>query len=175
MKNLFLALVFILLCVSCLKNEFDIANPDVGKFVQQLKEDSYNQYVLGEDGEKLWLKMPEFSKEHISSLLGYAKDTSQINKFPLNPISSGVPFPYDRQYIILGECLLWTIEGIRSDSLYGSLNPVLLESTSDGGLKGLKGEEILKVRDIYFEWWTENRNDAWQEINPLEGTPYAWY
>ena len=175
MKNLFLVLTLILFCVSCQKDDFDIDNPDVEKFVQQLKENSYDQYVLGENGEKLWLKMPKFSKEHISSLLEYAKDTSQIKKFPINPISSGVPFPYDRQYIILGECLLWTVEGVRNRFIYGSLNPVLLESTSDGKHKGLKGIGILKVRDIYIEWWTENQNDTWQEKNPLEETPYAWY
>lgn len=100
--------------------------------------------------------------------LEISNDTSYIKNFPLNPISSGVPFPYERQYIMLGECLLWTVEGIRNGSGYGSLNPVLVDTITG---RGLNGSEILTVRDHYQDWWSNYEQNGWKEKDPLEGTP----
>ncbi len=175
MKRFLLLTILTISCISCEKEKFDLNNPNVEKFVQQLKNGTYKCYEKGENGENLWLLMPKFTKTHVQSLIDFSKDTSHIKDFPVNPISSGVPFPYDRQYIILGECLLWTIEGIRNGSGYGSLNPVLYDTTLIDNYKGLKGFEILMVRDIYQVWWSNYEKSDWKEKNPLHGTPYKWF
>jgi len=36
-------------------------NPEVEKFVQQLKNGTYDYYEKGENGEDLWLLIPNFS------------------------------------------------------------------------------------------------------------------
>jgi hypothetical protein len=174
MKKLLLILMT-LGCFSCQKVAFDLNNPDVETFVQQIKNGTYNQYKKGDKGENLWLLMPKFTKDHIQSLIDFSKDTASINNFPLNPISSGKPFPYDRQYIILGECLLWTVEGIRNGREYGSLNPVLLDTTLANNFKGLKGVDVLKAQDLYQIWWRTYANSDWQQQNPLKNAPYKWF
>ena len=173
MKNLTYIAILILFCFGCKKDVFDPNNPNVALFVQQIKSGTYDCYQQDENGEKLWIVMPKFTKDHIQSLLDFSKDTSHIMIFPTNPISSGTPFPYDRQYIILGECLLWTVEGIRNSSGFGSLNPILIETTDDQ-FKSLNGIEILIVRDLYQDWWTNYKNQNWKEKNPLERKPYLW-
>jgi hypothetical protein len=172
MKKLCLLLMIIAFFTDFQKQTFGLNNPDVGKFVQQIKDGTYNNYKKGEKGENLWLLMPKFTKVHIQSLIDLAQDTTSIKNFPLNPISSGTPFSYDRQYIILGECLLWIVEGIRKSREYGSLNPVLRDTTNN---KGLKGFEVLKVRDAYQIWWRTYANSDWQQQNPLKNTPYRWF
>lgn len=177
MKKLLFIAFLTLFCISCEKDEFDINNPDVQKFVQQIKKGTYNCYEKGENGENLWLIMPKFTNNHIQSLIDFSNDTSHIASFPLNPISSRTPFPYGRDYLILGECLLWTVEGIRNGYGYGSLDPYLIDTTLDESdkFKGLKGDEILIVRDIYKDWWYRFKNEDWKTINPLENSSYVWF
>ena len=67
--------------------------------------------------------MPNFTERHIQSLIDFSKDTSHIATYPFNPISSRTSFPYGRNHCILGECLLWTVEGIKNGYGYGSLDP----------------------------------------------------
>jgi hypothetical protein len=119
--------------------------------------------------------MPNFVKHHIQSLIDFSIDTSHINDFPVNPISSRTPFPNDRQYFILGECLLWTVEGIRNGTGYGSLDPYLFDTTSIENPKGLKGYQLLVVRSYYKDWWSNFNGKDWKENNPLEGSPYRWF
>lgn len=177
MKKLVFVACIALCFMSCEKVEFDVNNPDVKKFVQQIKKGTYNVFEKGENYERLWLKMPEFNENHIQSLINFSKDTTHINKFPLNPISSRAPFPDDRNYFILGECLLWIVEGIRIDDKYGSLDPFLIDMSLAGieKLKGLKGSEILTVGDLYSDWWNNNKGGDWRNQNPLENTSFMWY
>lgn len=175
MKRITLIALLIFPILSCEKDKFDLNNPNVEQFVQQLKNGTYIQYEKGENGENLWLLMPKFTKNHIQSLIDFSKDTSHINNFPINPISSRTPFPNDRNYFILGECLLWTVEGIRNGNGFGSLDPYLIDITSGEVHKGLKGSGILIVRDSFQVWWSNFKDSDWKEKNPLDGTPYRWF
>lgn len=175
MKRITLIALLIFPILSCEKDKFDLNNPNVEQFVQQLKNGIYIQYEKGENGENLWLLMPKFTKNHIQSLIDFSKDTSHINNFPINPISSRTPFPNDRNYFILGECLLWTVEGIRNGNGFGSLDPYLIDITSGEVHKGLKGSGILIVRDSFQVWWSNFKDSDWKEKNPLDGTPYRWF
>lgn len=175
MKRITLIALLIFPILSCEKDKFDLNNPNVEQFVQQLKNGTYIQYEKGENGENLWLLMPNFTKNHIQSLIDFSKDTSHINNFPINPISSRTPFPNDRDHFILGECLLWTVEGIRNGNGFGSLDPYLIDITSGEVHKGLKGSGILIVRDSFQVWWSNFKDSDWKEKNPLDGTPYRWF
>lgn len=173
-------LVFLLLIVflpGCKDNDFDINNPDVGTFVKQLKSGTYNLYEKGENGENLWLLMPNFNETHIKLLIEFSKDTTHVAYFPTNPLSSRTPIPQGRDYFILGECLLWTVEGIRNQSGHGSLDPYLIDTSLDDyeKYKGLTGDEILVVRELYVDWWSSYRNSDWKARNPLEGSSYKWF
>lgn len=161
----------------CDKEEFDINRPDVETFVNLLKSGKYNSYKKGDNGEKLWLLMPEFSRNHIQSLIDFSKDTSRIVEFPINPLSSRSPFPEGREYFILGECLLWTVEGIRNGSGHGSLDPFLIDTEKDESIRymGLKNIEIIIVREIYQDWWNNYMDKDWKNENPLEGLSYRWF
>ena len=177
MKKLLFITLLILLCFGCEKEKFDIDNPNVAVFVKQLKDGTYDCYEKGETGENLWLLMPKFKANHISSLIEFAKDTSHITGFPINPISSRRPFPEGREYFILGECLLWTVEGIRNGYGYGSLDPFLIDTSLDESerYKGLTSNEILLVWGIYKQWWLDYEDNEWQDKNPLEETSYTWF
>jgi len=177
MKKLFIIIFLPLLYIGCEKEKFDIDNPDVSVFVKQLKDGTYDCYEKGESGENLWLLMPKFTSNHISSLNEFANDTSHISDFPINPISSRRPFPEGREYFILGECLLWTVEGIRTGYGYGSLDPFLIDTAlaESERYKGLNGDEILLIRDIYKNWWDNYKDGDWNDTNPLEETSYRWF
>lgn len=114
MKNLLLYIIIGLLIISCEREKFNLNNPDIKVFIQQLKNGTYKYYEKGEQGENLWLIMPNFTEHHIETLIDCSKDTSHIQDFPINPVSSLPPVPQGRDYFILGECLLWTVEGIRN-------------------------------------------------------------
>jgi hypothetical protein len=175
MKNLTFVAILILFCFGCKKDEFDPNNPNVATFVRQIKNGTYDSYKKNDNGEKLWPIMPKFTKDHIQELITLSKDTSHVEIFPTNPISSRTPKPEGRQYFILGECLLWTVEGIRNGTGFGSLDPYLIDTTLDYPYKGVSGKEILIVRDLYQDWWTSYKNQNWKDKNPLEGKPYRWF
>ncbi len=147
--------ILILSLLSCEKNVFDIENPDVEIFVRKLKNGTYNEYEKSETGENLWLKMPEFEKKHISKLIELAADTTHIRKFLINPVSSICPTPLGRDYFVLGEGLLWIVEGIITGKQYPSLSPYLINMSLPekdkytGISKGISAEEILQIQRIY--------------------------
>jgi hypothetical protein len=174
MKFLSLLLFTLILLGGCQKDNFNPKNPDVELFVYQLKNGTYNCYEKGEKGENLWLIMPEFKEKHIPELLELAKDTSHILNFPVNPMSSRTPVPYGRNYFILGECLLWIVEGIRNDKTFPSLDPYMVRISPEFNASGLSGAEILSVWQLYHNWWNTNKKGNWQKINPLEGNSYKW-
>lgn len=159
-------------------DELNLNNPDVGTFVNLLKKGEYPFYAKGDGGENLWLLMPKFTKEHIPELLEYAKDTTHIKSFPTNPISSKGPFAPGRDYYILGEGLLWIVQGIRSGSEYGSLVPYMVKSDQSEGIifTSLTTSEILEVRTKYLNWWKSYNDKASSVIaDPLENTKYQWH
>jgi hypothetical protein len=174
-KNILLSLLCITALWSCEKIRFDPAHPDVGKFVGQLKNGTYNTFEKGENGENLWLKMPEFTEKHIRSLIDYSADTSHINAFPVNPISSRMPYPNGRNYFILGECLLWAVEGIRNGTGYGSLDPYLTDTAHPGYDRGVSGRDVLIVNKLYNDWWNTFQDKDWSRQNPLEKSTYSWF
>lgn len=175
MKNFLIIAILTVFCTSCEKDEFDFDNPNVEKFVHQIKSGTYSSYAKGENGVNLWLIMPKFSEKHIQSLIDFSKDTTHISNFPLNPISSRNAYSFGRDYHILGECLLWTVEGIRNGSGYGSLNPCLIDATLIESEKGLNGAEILIIKDIYKNWWNDFKEKDWVHSNPLENSTYVWF
>lgn len=175
MKKLIIIPILILFFLGCKKAEFDPENPNVEAFVQKIKNGSYNCYVLNDQGGKLWPVMPKFTKDHIQSLITFAKDTSHISIFPTNPMSSRKPFPNGREYFILGECLLWTVEGIRNGNGYGSLDPYMIDFSKDDTAMGLDGKEVLIARDLYQAWWTAFKDQNWKETDPLDGKLYRWF
>lgn len=178
MKNLIIFIVFLPFFISCEKDDFNIDNPDIEQFVQQIKNGTYDKYKLGENGEKLWTIMPNFKKEHIPLLIDFAKDTSLVcpcNHFPTNPISSIPPYRINdnKECIMIAEYLLWCIEGIIEERDFASLTPILINQSFKEE-KRLLGGVILEVRELYLNWWeeygiTENTNNL-----PLEGTIYKW-
>jgi len=178
MKNLILFAVLLLFCVSCKKDDFNLDNPDVKQFVQQLKNGTYNQFEFAENGEKVWAIMPNFTKEHITLLINFATDTSLVSPcdhFPTNPISSIPPYRINnnKECIMLGEYLLWCVDGIIAERDFASMTPVLINQ-SYGDPKSLWGKEILEVQKIYQDWWTENNQSETTNKHPLEETNYRW-
>lgn len=159
-------------------NGFDINNPDVALFVSQLKTGIYSCYRTDIYSQYLWLAMPKFTASHIPALLEYAKDTTFISYFPSNPASSRTPYPSGRSNFILGECLLWIIEGIRTNVAYPSLDPYLVDTSKPTAekLKGLSKKEILDVRELYYNWWYGSAiPEWWLRTPPLSGTTYGWH
>jgi len=165
MKKNYLFFFFILMAFGCKKN-FDPANPDADQFVSMVKKGDFNPYEL-----------PKFNASHIDRLLELARDTSHINGFPGNPISSrsSLPAPDGRRYMILSECLLWTVEGIRNGSGYGSLNPFLIIPGET--VTSLNGKEVLEFRKKYQDSWEGSGKSLsqWSSENPLQNTAYRWY
>ena len=97
MKKAVLIILTVFMCFGCSDN-FDLEKPDANQFVLQLKNGTYNEYHLGEKGEKLWTIFPKFSMKDIPLLLKLANDTTIVNPydhFPTNPISSIPPFRSD--------------------------------------------------------------------------------
>jgi hypothetical protein len=176
MNRLIIFALTTLICFGCSK-EVNLVNPDVKLFVKQLKNGTYNNREMGENGEELWLQMPKFTSDHIRSLLDFANDTSSIADFPTNPISSRTPFPQGRDHFILGECLLWTIEGIRNGYGFGSLDPYLIDTAKPlpERYNGLSGAEILSVWNLYSDWWRTYEDSEWQDQNPLENSTFRWF
>ncbi len=172
--TLFLFLIIFAGLTSCEKNDFNIENPNVEIFVKQLKKGTYNQYEKNEKGESLWLKMPEFKKKHIYKLIELAADTTHISNFPINPISSRQPTP-GRDFI-LGETLLWIVDGIIKGVKYPSLDPYIINTSlpDKDKFKGISAKEILQVQDIYKEWWKNNKHKNQTTTYPLDNTPYRW-
>ena len=156
-------------------NGFDVNNPDVALFVSQLKAGTYSCYRTDIYSQYLWLAMPKFTATDIPALLEYAKDTTFITHFPSNPASSRTPYPSGRSNFILGECLLWIVEGIRTNTAYPSLDPYLID-TAKNSTSGLSKSEILGVRDLYYKWWWGSSiMEWWLRTPPLNGTTYTWH
>ena len=96
LSEFIILLTIILFSGSCTK-DFNFEKPGVDEFVSLVRNGKYTSGV-----------MPNFSPGNIPELLKYANDTSEIETFPIWPLSS-----YSCQSYILGECILYTIESVR--------------------------------------------------------------
>lgn len=165
--------LIILVLSACKKEGFDINNPDVDVFVSQLKNGTYNERETDEKGNPLWLKMPRFEHKHIARLIELSKDTTHIQEFPTNPISSWRPIPNGRDYFIVGECLLSIVNRISGGH---SLSSHLVDTSKNvtDRLKGVTAMEILMISDKYQQWWNNYKDGDWKGNNPLADTPYKW-
>ncbi|MDH6312637.1 hypothetical protein M2137_001412 [Parabacteroides sp. PFB2-10] len=172
MKRVYSLLFIWVLCVSC-DYSFDLNDPDVREFVFRLKNGTYECYITSSSGERLGLQMPVFQMKDIPDLLKYAADTTHIENFPINPSSRISGSHLEDETYILGECLLWVVEGIRLNKVYPSQQPILTEATPSG-TQTLIGAEVLEVCSLYTQWWENNQHGDWPDIDPLEGSSYSW-
>lgn len=187
MKQLIYLLGFLLIFTSCTDisdtsvpeikkwTEEEWAALDVPTFVAALKDGTYKYREISDTGEVMWMNMPDFDKDDIPQLLLYAKDTTHIKEFPVNPISSRFPYHLEDGSLILSECLLWTIDGIRIGKKFPSLDPVLTKKEG-GQYRYLNGAELLKVLDAFNSWWkkVQDSDKLIEEVSPLEGTAWQW-
>lgn len=178
MKYLIIFSIFAIFCNSCDNGDFDVENPDVRKFVEQLKDGTYDEFKTGENGERLWARMPDFQMKDVPLLINLSNDTEMISPcdhFPVNPISSIPPYRINngKESIMIGEYLLWCVEAIIEDRCFASLTPVLANENYSPGQR-LTAEEILAVRKIYQDWWNKYGQMEVPARFPLEGTVYRW-
>lgn len=156
-----------LMVTSCQKDEFDMKSPDVDQFVSILKSGNYFK--------KVGYELPDFTDKHIERLLVYSKDTSILNEFPNNPLSSKITNPQ-----MLNECILWTIDGIRFENKYPSHEPCLIDTSTYSELTGYKrltGEQLIEISDLYINWHDEYMKNPTEKLKKkrlFENTPYKW-
>jgi len=150
----------------------DYYNPEVKLFVKQLKAGTYNT-----KNEKGTVVVPMFSYRHVSELLRYVDDMTEIPSFPLPSLPShygGKPR--------LGECILWIIEGIRigqPPSMGCKL--VHKDALSYEGIYFLTNEQVIEAASLYREWWrkidTQDSNSLlrYWPYDPLVESEYRWW
>jgi hypothetical protein len=153
--------------VGCQNNDFDLKNPNVEQCINIVKRGDY----FKESGYEL----PDFSLKDIGTLLDYSKDTTAIKEFPTHPVSSKYTAPK-----ILGECILWTVEGIRLGCKYPSLEPCIIDTTTyseTAGFLRLTQPQLIEISDMYMDWYDEyqqNPSDTVRYRYLFEDTPYIW-
>ena len=165
---LLLSVLFLTVLVSCTR-EFGYGySKNVDDFVVQLIKGECDSYK----------GLPRFDSNDIPAILGYANDFQEINCFPV-----GLPSSYLPPRHILGECLLCTIELIKSYKKDTNWNyslwvPMLVkdEIGEEPGL--LDSLELLEVYNLYKDWWMENSEDKefedFRDIDVLKDTKYHW-
>ena len=163
----YLLILSLISLISCSKNAFDINDPDVDEFVSIVKNGNY--FI------EVGYELPNFSLEHIAGLLHYSKDTSWIEEFPSNPLSSRYTMPK-----ILNECIFWIIDGIRYSNKYPSLEPCLRDTSDFSETEGysrLSGRELIDVADLYLDWYDAYKTNHSEDIrtkNIFKNTSYRW-
>ena len=166
-KNLILWMLVALIVSACQNDDFSVEKPNVDKFVSLLKS--------GEYFEKAGYTLPDFKEKDIDKLLYYIKDTTVLNQFPTNPVSSKLTLPK-----ILCECIFWTIDGIRFGTKYPSLEPCLIDTTNYSiktGYTRVSSEKLLEISDLYIKWhndYKKNPTESIKQKNIFENTPYRW-
>lgn len=170
MKHLLFTLLIVLAVSGC-SHDVDPGDPEmlnieVDEFVSQLKDGTYGRNESNSNGMAQWLYLPAFTMQDIPALIGFAEDTCHIKSFPVAPFSS-----YWIDDFVLGECLLWTVEGIRKGDKYFSLVPWI---NKDGNRASQ--QDILEVRELYRKWWlkVDGSPARMKELDPLAETTYAW-
>lgn len=156
-----------ILWASCQEVEFDQRNPNVDQFISILKSGNY----LKEVG----FILPDFTEKHIERLLLYTMDTTKVENFPNNPVSSKYTTPKR-----LNECLFWTIDGIRFGNKYPSLEPCLIDTTTysqQTGYLRVSGKKLEEISGWYNDWYNEYKKNPTEELkkkNLFENTSYKW-
>ena len=166
----FIICIFFVSFLSCDKNDTeDLNNVTVDKYVEDLRNGTYDSFEL-----------PEFTYKDIAALLEYRDETQIITDFPVNMISS-----FAMPECSLGMYILWTIESIRavaidSEYLIGrfpSQNPIVQKREEPFTMEdGIEIQEIISKS--YFDWWNSNSNKEFiefKEIDPLINTEYRWH
>ncbi|PIF02309.1 MAG: hypothetical protein CR996_00605 [Draconibacterium sp.] len=74
---------------------------------------------------------------------------------------------------MLGEYLLWIVEGIIEEKDFASLTPILINQSYTEE-KRLNGREILEVSKLYQDWWEEYGLTEIENNFPLDETIYKW-
>jgi hypothetical protein len=164
LATLAIIVVFFLPFTSC-KDSFDINDPDVDKFVELVKAGKYQEH------QDYGYELPSFTFSQLEDLFKYVDDVSEVSYYPTNPISSAYTMP---KY--LSECILWTIEGIRMEVRYVSLQPHMLKVEEEEFTR-LTPQEILEVAAIYKSWWADYKSapsETLKQKDLLEDTPYMW-
>ena len=169
--KLFFVLIPFVVISSCDKKED--SQLSVEQYVKSLKSNKYES-----------LGFPAFTLEDIDELIKFRNENDVITIYPRNPISS-----FYQGECKLGIYILWTIEAIRTGSINGeswigsfpSQNPILKLRDFSEGLVFVDNEEAnLTASNAYYTWWTLRgitgaSFNAWLNIDPLEGTKYAWH
>ena len=154
--------IVVMVTNSCNEKDFDLQNPNVGQFVSLLKTGNYF--------EKVGYELPNFSINDIGELIKYLGDTTEIAGFPVNPVSSKLTFPK-----ILNECIMWTIEGIRLEKKYASLEPALRDKSTN--YSRLTNKQLIIMSEKYLDWYNEykaNPSETVRKKDLLENTTYTW-
>jgi|SRR5690606_33432180 hypothetical protein len=166
-KSLLYAVLLMYMACACTPEEFDLKNPDVDQFVRMLKNGSYER--------KVGYQLPDFGIKHLEKLIKHVNDTSVIHMFPGNPISSKHTNPK-----FLNECIMWTIDGIRFENKYPSLEAVLIDTSAYSELTGytrISKKKLAEIGNWYKEWYQAYRSAPSMELqkkNLFEQTTYQW-
>ena len=130
-------------------------------------------------------ELPDFGPDQIPALLGYAEDSTPVEVFPRNGISS-----FYQPECSLGMLALWTIESIRVRDLvastprgfgrFPSLNPVLaLRASTELELVTSYDAQLGAAR-AYRNWWQSRillggDFEKLRQTDPLADTPWHWH
>lgn len=172
-KNIFLFTLLLgigFLLVQCSNDDYKTDTADVKRFVQQIKNGTFQQQSAEVDAAGL----PLFSVSDIPELLRFAEDNTPIKGFPSLYISS-VSSEYYRQ----SQCLIWIVEKIRIGE-YPSLSPRILKKENNEIIEVTDPIEIGLVVQKYKDWWKKVESEQLEmsfgyfSHNPLDGTPYMW-
>lgn len=168
MKTIWIFIVLVsFINFGCSKNDDEIVNMDVEQYIELLKTNRYDS-----------INLPAFTEKDIPALLKYRFETTNITKFPRNPISS-----YYEQECRLGMYVLWTIESIRSVSVKSK--QLIMRFPSQNPFFARRDTEEWAMDDVtqaiaanaYYNWWKNNMFKNFEEyknIDPLENTIYRW-
>jgi len=172
LKVLFILVSFIGLIGCNKKDNEEITNLDVEKYIELLKSD---QFVSS--------KIPAFTSNDIPALLKYRNNNQIVTKFPANYLSSyAMPEPKYK----LGVLVLWTVESIRISSIENSINGKFPSQNPFIAIRNNPSEWVLDynsqaysiISQAYFDWWENNIYKGFEQfksIDPLINTNYSWH
>ncbi len=146
-------LIFIL-CVGCRQHVSPETLPASEKIELLLKNKYPTENTLN------------FSVSDIPILLSYTNSRKVVAQYPFLPVSSKIYPPRELVYIALS-----SIENIRLGAP-GYIHSNLLDTLSQSNQV-----DIEEVRNLYIEWWDQNKEKTAQELKalpPLQNTPYQW-
>lgn len=164
----FLPIIFlVLVTASCSDHDFNLNDPNVPQFVSLLKDGTYSQ--------KVGFDLPHFDMHDVEQLIRYIGDTTEIREFPANPISSKRTLPRK-----LNECIMWTIDGIRFENRFPSLEPCLIDTirySEESGYSRLSNEQLSDLSKTYIDWYQAYKaapSEALRRTDLLKNTAYKW-